>query len=68
MNIDALSAVTGRVFTDTERDEITAETLKAWRYTFLVSGLEHPNVVKLVSEITVEGPAKVRAVAEALSA
>jgi hypothetical protein len=68
MNIDALSAVTGRVFTDTERDEITAETQKAWRYTFLVSGLEHPNVVKLVSEITVEGPAKVRAVAEALSA
>jgi hypothetical protein len=68
MNIDALEAVTGRVFTEAERDEITAETLKAWRYTFLVSGLEHPNVVKLVEEITVEGPAKVRAVAEALSA
>ena len=44
------------------------QTLKAWRYTFLVSGLEHPNVVKLVEEITVEGPAKIRAVAEALSA
>jgi hypothetical protein len=68
MNIDALAAVTGRVFTDSERDEITAATLKAWRYTFLVSGLEHPNVVKLVSEITVEGPAKFSAVAEALSA
>ena len=68
MNIDALETVTGRAFSQAERDEITAETLKAWRYTFLVSGLEHPNVVKLVEEMTVEGPAKIRAVAEALSA
>jgi hypothetical protein len=68
LNIDALEVATGRSFTATERDEITAETLKAWRYTFLVSGLEHPNVVKMLNEITDEGPAKVRAVAEALSA
>jgi hypothetical protein len=68
MNIDALEVATGRVFTEAERAEITAHTLKAWRYTFLVSGLEHPNVVKLVNEITVEGPAKFRAVAQALSA
>lgn len=68
MNIDTLARVTGRTFSQAERDEITAETLKAWRYTFLVSGLEHPNVVKLIDEITVEGPAKVRAVATALSA
>jgi hypothetical protein len=68
MNIDALEAATARVFTEAERAEITASTLKAWRYTFLVSGLEHPNVVKLVEEITMQGPAKIRAVAEALSA
>jgi hypothetical protein len=68
MNINALEAATGRSFSETERAEIAKETLKAWRYTFLVSGLEHPNVVKVVEEITVEGPAKVRAVAEALSA
>ncbi|HEU0074597.1 MAG TPA: diiron oxygenase [Dehalococcoidia bacterium] len=68
MNIDALEVTTGRDFTEAERAEITTETLRAWRWTFLVSGLEHPNVVKLVNEITVEGPAKFRAVAEALSA
>jgi hypothetical protein len=68
MNIDALEVAMARTFTDGERVEITAETLKAWRYTFLVSGLEHPNVVKLVEEITVEGPAKIRGAAEALSA
>jgi hypothetical protein len=68
MNIDALQVATGRVFTESEREEIAAETLRAWRYTFLVSGLTHPKVVKMIGEITVEGPAKVRAVAEALSA
>ena len=68
MNIDALEAATGRRYSEVEREEIARETLKAWRYTFLVSGLQHPNVVKVVEEITVEGSAKVRAVAEALSA
>jgi len=68
MNVDALEVATGRIFTPAEREEITAETLSAWRYTFLVSGLTHPNVVKLVREITVLGPEKVRQVAEALSA
>jgi hypothetical protein len=68
MNIDALEAVTNRALTEAERAEIFTETLRAWRYTFLVSGLEHPNVVKLVDEITVEGPAKLRSVAQALSA
>lgn len=68
MNIDALEMATGRVFTQAERQKITDHTLRAWRWTFLVSGLEHPNVVKLVDEITVEGPAKVRQVAQALAA
>jgi hypothetical protein len=68
LNIDALQDATGRVFSEAERDEIAASTLHAWRWTFLVSGLEHPNVVKLVGEITNDGPAKFRSVAEALSA
>jgi hypothetical protein len=68
MNIDALEGSTGRVFTQPEREEIRARTLRAWRWTFLVSGLEHPNVIKLVGEITDEGAAKIRSVAQALSA
>jgi hypothetical protein len=68
MNIDALAAATGREYTAEEREEIRSETLRAWRWTFLVSGLEHPQVTKLVGEITQEGPAKLRAVAQALSA
>ena len=68
LNIDALQAAKGRVFTADERDDIAAKTLHAWRWTFLVSGLEHPKVVKLVEEITDQGPAKLRNVAAALSA
>ena len=68
MNIEALEVATGRTFTESERAEMTAETLGAWRYTFLVSGLEHPNVIKLVEQITFEGRSKLRAVAQALSA
>jgi hypothetical protein len=68
MNIDALQTATGRVFTASERQEISTKTLRAWRWTFLISGLEHPKVMKLVEEITEEGPAKVRAAAQALAA
>jgi hypothetical protein len=68
LNIDALEVATGRVFTESERQEIGARTLHAWRWTFLVSGLEHPNVVRLVGDITREGPAKIRQAAQALSA
>ncbi len=68
LNIEALEEVTGRTFSAAEKEEITAKTQRAWRWTFLVSGLEHPNVVKTVSELTKEGPGKIKGVAEALSA
>lgn len=68
MNVDALEIAAGRVFTQLEREEISAKTLRAWRWTFLVSGLEHPNVTRLVAQITHQGPGKMRSVAQALSA
>jgi hypothetical protein len=68
LNIEALSMATGRMFSEPESKEISDKTLHAWRWTFLVSGLGHPNVVKLVEEITEESSAKIRSVAQALSA
>jgi len=68
LNIDALERVTGRTFTDAEKEEITAKTQRACRWTFLVSGLEHPNIVRAVGELTTEGPGKVVGAAAALSA
>ena len=68
LNIEALEKVTGRSFTADEKEEITANTQRAWRWTFLVSGLQHPNIVRAVGELTTEGPGKFEAVAVALSA
>ena len=68
LNIETLERATGRRFTEAEKEEITTKTQRAWRWTFLVSGLEHPNFVKLVKELTKEGPGKINRAAEALSA
>ena len=68
LNIEALENVTDRTFTEEEKEEITAKTQRAWRWTFLVSGLEHPNIVKAVGELTESGPGKIKDVAAALSA
>jgi hypothetical protein len=68
LNIDALEKATGRMFTGGEKEEITTKTQHAWRWTFLVSGLEHPNFVKLVNGLTTEGPEKIKSAAKALSA
>ena len=68
LNIEALEKVTGRTFTAAEKEEITTKTQRAWRWTFLVSGLEHPNIVKAIGELTAQGPGKIEGVAAALSA
>ena len=62
------AGTTGRRFTEAEKEEISTKTQRAWRWTFLVSGLEHPNVVKLIKELTREGPEKIKGAAKALSA
>lgn len=45
LDIDALRTATGRTFTEAERDEIRTHQQRAHRWTFLVSGLRHPNFV-----------------------
>ena len=68
MNVEALERATGRTFTGAEKEEITSNTQRACRWTFLVSGLQHPNIVKTIGELTTEGPAKIEGAAAALSA
>ena len=68
MNIDALEKAAGRTFSDSEKEEITTSTQRACRWTFLVSGLQHPNIVRAVSELTTDGSGKIEGVAAALSA
>jgi hypothetical protein len=67
LDLASLETAIGRTLSDEEKMEIKRNTHRAYRWTFLVSGLEHPNFVKIVSELTVRGPAKLEAVARALS-
>jgi hypothetical protein len=68
LDIDALARATGHTFTDAERDEIRAHQRRSYRWTFIVSGLEHPNFVATVEQLSPTGPAKLAAAAQALSA
>ena len=67
LDLVSLEKAIGRALSPAEKEEIKRNTLRAYRWTFLVSGLEHPNFVQIVSELTQRGPAKLQAVARALS-
>ncbi len=67
LDLESLEKAIGRTLSDREKTEIKRNTHRAYRWTFLVSGLEHPNFVRIVSELTTRGPAKLEAVARALS-
>ena len=68
LDIDALQRATGRTFTDVEREEIRTHQRRAYRWTFIVSGLEHPNFVRIVEQLTPNGTDKIAAAAQALAA
>jgi hypothetical protein len=68
LDIDALARSIGRSFSDADSDEIRRAQQRAYRWTFIVSGLQHPKFAQIVSEITEAGPGKIAAAAQALSA
>jgi hypothetical protein len=68
LDIDALQLATGRRFSESERAEIRIHQQLAYRWTFLVSGLEHPNFVRIVEQLTTAGAEKLAQAAIALSA
>jgi hypothetical protein len=68
LDIDALQVATGRSFTEPERIEIRTHQQRAYRWTFLVSGLQHPNFVRILEQLTAGGAEKVAQAATALAA
>ena len=68
MDIEALATATGRTFSDDEKEEIRTHQRRSYRWTFLVSGLEHPNFVKIVEQLTNAGSEKIAGAAQALAA
>ena len=68
LDIESLQRATHRTFTEHERAEIKTNIQRGYRWTFLVSGLRHPTFVKIVGELTEQGPRRLEAAAKALSA
>jgi len=68
LDLESLERALGRTLSEKDKVEIKGHTHRAYRWTFLVSGLEHPKFVQIVSEVTERGTAKLEAVARALSA
>lgn len=52
LDIESLQAASGRSFTQAEKQEIQTAQEKSYRWTFLGSGMTHPNFVKTLNELS----------------
>lgn len=67
LDIDSLQLAAKRTFTAEERAQITTAQQRSYRYTFLVSGLVHPNFVRSVTQLSPATAEKFAGMAKALS-
>lgn len=67
LDIESLQRATGRSFTAVDRAEITREQTKAYRWTFLLSGMTHPNFDRSLRELSTEGHERVGQLARAIA-
>jgi hypothetical protein len=68
LDLDTLESAAGRKLTSAEREEISTAQLRAYRYTFLVSGLSHKNFLTTCEQLSPAAADGMRAMAQALSA
>ena len=68
LDLDTLQRSTGRALSDREQDEIRTHQRRAYRWTFLVSGLRHPRFVQIAGAVSATGADKIAAAAQALAA
>jgi hypothetical protein len=68
LDVATLERAIRRTLTPAQREEIEHVQLKSYRWTFLVSGIEHPSFVKALADISRTGLSRVQEVAHALSA
>jgi hypothetical protein len=67
LDIDALERAAGRTFTAAEKEQIRAAQQRSYRYTFLGSGMSHPNFLRSLGELWPAGGAKVAEMAKLMS-
>jgi len=67
MDLESLQKAIGRELGPAERAEIEAAQLKSYRWTFLLSGMTHPNFDRSLRELSPDGHRRVEALARAIS-
>jgi hypothetical protein len=67
LDLHSLERACGRTLSADEKQEIATAQLKAYRYTFLVSGLVHPNFAATVEQLSPQSAEKLRDLASLLS-
>jgi hypothetical protein len=68
LDLASLEAASGRALNDDDKASIRTAQVKAYRYTFLVSGLLHKNFLAMVDHLSPGAADNMRAMATALSA
>jgi len=67
MDLNSLQTAIGRKLAAEERAEIEAAQLKSYRWTFLLSGMTHPNFDRSLRELSVDGHRRVGELARAIA-
>jgi hypothetical protein len=67
LDVESLQKAIGRTLSSDEKAEIMAAQIRAYRWTFLLSGMTHPNFDKSLRELTARGHARVAQLAKAIS-
>jgi hypothetical protein len=66
LDLESLARAIGRTFSESEKAEIVEAQTKAYRWTFLLSGMTHPNFDRTLRELTETGHASVSKLVEAI--
>ncbi|NJR60986.1 MAG: hypothetical protein HC769_20445 [Cyanobacteria bacterium CRU_2_1] len=67
LDLESLSRATGRIFTDSVKDEIQTVQEQSYRSVFLISGMTHPCFMRTLQELSESGQVRVAELAKAIS-
>jgi len=67
LDLESLERAIGRTLTAAEKAEVAGHQTKAYRWTFLLSGITHPSFDKSLRELTPRGHARVADLARAIA-
>ena len=68
LDLESLQKAIGRTLSAAERAEITAAQTRSYRWTFLASGMTHPNFDRSLRELSAQGHERVGNLARAIAA